>query len=200
MDNTDNDADDHFWGDEDPLAIAGGEFLPEQEMEKHVVLLIGAGEIAQEISRLGSYAGFIIDVVDSRIEYARPERFPAARQAIHCHDYAELEKRYSIGARHYVVIATHNFDTDLEVLRHIVHSSARYIGVHGDERKQEQIFAALRKDGIPAAELACICCPIGVPIGAEHPAEIGISIIAELIAARAGCLTAPRAKKKPVKR
>ncbi len=195
MDTENNDTDDHFWGDDDPLAIAGGEFLPQQEMEKHVVLLVGAGEIAQEISRLASYAGFIVDVVDTRIEFAKPERFPAARQAIYCQSYADLEKRYSIGPRHYIVIATHSFDTDLEVLRHILHSSARYIGVRGDENKQEHLFATLRKEGIPAAELACICCPIGVPIGAEHPAEVGISIIAELIAARSGCLTAPRAKK-----
>ncbi len=200
MDAKDNEVDDNFWDDEHPLALGGGEFLPEQELEKHVVLLVGAGEIAQEISRLGSYAGFTVDVVDNRIEYAKPERFPAARQTIHCSNYADLEKRYDIGPRHYIVIATHSFDLDLEVLRYILHSKARYIGVHGDEQKQEKLFAILRKEGMPAAELACICCPIGVPIGAVHPAEIGIAIIAELIAARSGCLTAPRAKKKVAKK
>ncbi len=198
LDSKDDEQDENF--DSQMKAIAGDEFFPLQEMEKHVVLLVGAGDIAQEVSRLGSYAGFIVDVLDTSRDLARPERFPAARQAIWCERYADIVKRYNIGPRHYIVVTTQSLESDLEVLRSVLHSSARYIGVHGDENKQEALFSVLRKDGVPAAELACICCPVGVPIGALHPSEIAISIIAELIAARSGCLTAPRSKKKSIRK
>ncbi len=186
---------DKFYHEPDPLAIEGGEFVPDH-MEKDVILLIGAGDTAQEIARLARYAGFVVDVLDIRDDYATFERFPTARQVTLCKSFAEIESRYTITANHFLVVATQNVELDLMVLRHVLHSNARYIGVQGTEQKKDQLFKSLRQDGIPAAELACICCPVGLPIGATNPAEIGIAIVAELIAARSGCLAGPRSGKK----
>ncbi len=189
---------DKFFHEPDPLAIEGGEYIP--EMEKDIVLLVGAGDTAQEVARLARYAGFAVDVIDTRDAYATFERFPTARQVLLCQSYADIEKRCSITSNHYLVVATKDVESDLAALRHVLHSKARYIGVQGDEQRKEQIFAALRSDGTPAAELACICCPIGLPIGARNPAEMGIAIIAELIAARAGCLAGPRSGSRSIKK
>ncbi len=191
---------DSFFVDVEPIAIEGGEYSPMLELEKDIILLIGAGDTAQEVARLARYAGFIVDVLDVRDEFVTFERFPTARQVLLLKSFADIEKRYNITSRHYLVIATHHLDSDLDVLHNTLHSKARYIGVQGDEIKKEKLFAALRKEGTPAAELACICCPIGLPIGAIRPAEVGIAIIAELIAARSGCLTGPRSGKKHPKR
>ena len=58
----------------------------------------------------------------------------------------------------------------------------------GSRTKREQVYAALRKQGVPDAELAAVCCPIGLSIEAETPQQIAVSIVAELLAARAGTL------------
>jgi xanthine dehydrogenase accessory factor len=61
-----------------------------------------------------------------------------------------------------------------------------YIGMIGSARKRGLIFDQLLSDGVSAQELAQVSCPIGLPIGAETPEEIAVSIAAELIATRAG--------------
>lgn len=165
--------------------------VPEPEPD-HLVLLCGGGHMAQEVARQARHAGFAVDVVDVREEYATAERFPTARRVVLCEDYAELDKDYPLDSRHYVVILTHSYETDMAVLLHSLHSPARYIGVVGSERKKENLFAQLRERNIPDAELACVHCPMGLGIGAESVEEMGIAITAELIAARAGCLPRPR--------
>ncbi len=192
----DSKPEDKFFHEPDPLAIEGDEYVPALGAEKDVILLIGAGDIAQEIARLARYAGFVVDVLDVRDDYATFERFPTARQVTLCKSYSDIENRYTITSHHYLVVATQNIENDLTVLRTVLNSKARYIGVQASEHKKEQIFSSLRKEGTPAAEIACICCPIGLPIGASRPAEVGIAIIAELIAARSGCLAGPRSGKK----
>ena len=93
-----------------------------------------------------------------------------------------------MGRRHYVVILTHSHAHDLAALAQALHSHAFYIGMLGGKAKRNALFAALREQGVPDAELACIRCPVGLPIGAESPRELAVSIVAELLAARAGVL------------
>ncbi len=162
--------------------------LAAQDPLAEYVLLIGAGHLSREVAHLAHYAGFIVDVMDMRKDYVQETRFPHARRTMHCPNYANISEVYEIGARHFIVILSHTYETDLLTLSHLVHSEARYIGLAGTARKQEQLFAELRKTGIPDTELACVSCPIGVDIGAESPQEMAISIVAELVAARAGRL------------
>ena len=63
-----------------------------------------------------------------------------------------------------------------------------YIGMIGSKSKREQVYAFLRAQGVPDAELAAVRCPIGLSIGAETPRQIAVSVVAELLAARAGTL------------
>lgn len=167
-----------------------------QEHE-HVVVIFGGGHIAQEVAVQATHVGFTVDVLDSRETYAQAERFPAARQVLHCADYAFFDEIYPVDARHYAVILTHSHAADQTLLEALLPTEARYIGVIGSMRKKEAMFSALRQHGVPDAELACVRCPIGVPIGPESPEEVAISIVAELIAARRGCLPPPRPPRPP---
>ena len=179
--------------DEAP-SVAEPEPEPQPEPD-HIVLLFGGGHMAQEVARQAHRAGFAVDVLDTREEYAAAERFPQARRVLLCEDYAELDSVCVLDARHYVVILTHSYETDMTVLLHSLDSPARYIGVAGSPRKKESLFTQLRERGLPDAELACVRCPIGLDIGAESVEEMGIAITAELIAARAGCLPRPRPRR-----
>ena len=67
-------------------------------------------------------------------------------------------------------------------------SHARYIGMIGSKAKKAQVYAALRAQGVPDAELAAVCCPIGLPVAAETPQQIAVAIVAELLAVQAGTL------------
>ncbi len=155
------------------------------------LLMLGAGHISQEVAKLAHYAGFTVDIMDMREEYLVKENFPKVRELLLCENYANIQDTYEITSKHFVAIVTHSFETDVSALRHVLHSNACYIGMAGTARKKENIFQLLRDEGFPDTELACICCPIGIDIGSENAAEMAISTVAELIAARAGKLMRP---------
>ena len=96
-------------------------------------------------------------------------------------DYTNYEEGIYVGYRY--------FDSfDREVLVQALESHAFYIGMIGSRSKKDGVYAALRKEGVPDAELACVRCPIGLPVGADSPQQIAVSVVAELLAARAGTL------------
>ena len=176
-----------LFGGETPLYV-------EPLQPRPVLLLCGAGQTALETARLAHAVGFVVDVVDSREEYVSPERFPQARRRIFAPDFDRLVERCDVGRQHYVIIAAHNHALDRSALVQVLASHAHYIGMLGGKAKRSAIFAALRDMGMPDAELACIRCPAGLPIGAESPRQVAVSIVAELLAARAGVLQRLRAE------
>lgn len=160
-----------------------------------VVVVFGAGRVAQEVARQAAHVGFAVDVLTVYPEEAAG-RFPTARRVIACPDPARVTAIYPIDARHYAVVLTRSPETDLALLRLLLATPARYLGVMGTESEKEALFANLRAAGCPAAELACVRCPIGVPVGAQSPEELGIAIAAELVAARSGNLRPNRPGKR----
>ncbi len=150
------------------------------------LLLLGAGHVSREVAKLAHYTGFGIDVMDMREEYLEKKHFPTAYRLIHCEDYAHIQEIYKVESKHYIAIVTHSFETDTIALRNMLHSPARYIGMAATQRKKDNIFNELRLEGFPDTELACVHCPMGLDIGATSAEEMAISIVAELIAARAG--------------
>lgn len=170
-----------LFGGESPLYV-------EPLRPRPVLLLCGGGHVALETAALAHDLGFVVDVADCREDYVSDARFPQARNRFFVPDFEHLVERCGVGRRHYVVILTHSHAHDLAALAQALHSHAFYIGMLGGKAKRNALFAALREQGVPDAELACIRCPVGLPIGAESPRELAVSIVAELLAARAGVL------------
>ena len=88
----------------------------------------------------------------------------------------------------YVVVMTRGHQADYEVLSQLLRSGAKYIGCIGSKRKLALCRERLLANGFTEAEYARVHAPIGLAIGAETPAEIAVSVTAELIAVRAGVL------------
>ncbi len=153
-----------------------------------VLLLCGGGHVSLEVAGLAQACGFVVDVVDDRPEFSDPARFPMARRCLTLPGFENLVEACGIGRRHYVAIVTRGHSFDREALAQALTSHASYIGMIGSKAKREQVYAFLRAQGVPDTELAAVRCPIGLPIGAETPRQIAVSVVAELLAARAGTL------------
>lgn len=161
------------------------------EADLPVVLLCGAGPLALEVAKIAGQANFAVDIVDTDAEKVHADLFPMARTCFVLPQFTDLIEQCAIGSDHYIAIITPEARHSLHILQQVLHTPARYIGLSGSREKRAPLFTALRHEGMPTTELACIRCPIGLPIGAQSPAELAIAIMAELIAAREGCL--PRA-------
>ena len=83
-----------------------------------------------------------------------------------------------------VVLVTRNVDVDCSALPGLLATDAGYVGVMGSERRWATTRARLEAEGVAAAALDRVHAPIGIEVGAETPAEIALSIMAEVVAHR----------------
>ncbi len=90
-----------------------------------------------------------------------------------------------LGPEDDALIMTRGHEHDLEALSAMLRTKARYIGMMGSRHKREVVFSALTRQGFGDTDMARVHSPIGLPIGAETPFEIAVSVAAELIACRA---------------
>lgn len=147
--------------------------------------IIGAGHVGWHLARLAHDAGFRIHVVDDREKFANLERFPAAAEIV-VDDIADWLHRATVPATAFVVVVTRGHTHDFDALRALAARDLRYLGLIGSRAKVTRIFTALEAEGMPTECLARVRAPIGLDIGAITPAEIAVSILAELIAVRHG--------------
>ena len=146
--------------------------------------IFGAGHISRALSPLGKMADFRVVVIDDRPMFANSERFPEADQVLVQPFEMGLDK-LQINPQSYVVIVTRGHLYDGEVLEQAVQTDAAYIGMIGSKRKIAVLYKDLMKKGIKKELLDRVHAPIGLHIHSETPAEIAISIMAELIKVRA---------------
>ncbi len=156
--------------------------------------IIGAGHVGFHLARAAADSGFRIHVVDDREKFANAERFPSA-DAIVVEDIADWLHQAELPPSAYVVVVTRGHTHDLDALRALAARDLRYLGLIGSRAKVARVFDALTAEGMPAECLARVHAPIGLDIGAITPAEIAISILAELIAVRHGKDVAPLSMK-----
>jgi xanthine dehydrogenase accessory factor len=147
------------------------------------LVIAGAGHVGGALADIASRAGFDVAVIDDRADFVAPERFPTAKQRIVGEIEVELG-RYPITPHTYVVIVTRGHRHDGRALGAVVGSNARYVGVIGSKRKIVTIFEDLHRQGAAREQLARVHAPVGLDLGAVTPAEIAVSIAAELIAVR----------------
>ena len=150
------------------------------------LLLCGAGHVGLEVCALASRCGFAVTVVDARDELRTPERFPGAARLLPdaTADGLTALLRASGTATTFVVITTHSHALDHELAAAALPLGPRYLGVIGSQRKSAKLREHLRSRGADEAALGRLRCPMGLPLGGQTPAEIALSIVAELVAER----------------
>ena len=163
--------------------IDGARFYAEQFSYDGKVYIFGGGHLAQELVPVLSHLGFRCIVSDDREEFTKPELFPGAEE-IRLIDFGKLEETFTIHPEDYIVVVTrgHLCDTDAE--RFGLKTPAGYIGVVGSRKKTKFVTDKLLAEGFTEEQLARVTAPIGIEIGSETPAEIAISIVAQLIEVR----------------
>jgi xanthine dehydrogenase accessory factor len=147
--------------------------------------VIGAGHVGFHLAHAAEDAGFRVHVVDDREKFANRDRFPNAREIIVA-PLGEWLHTAEIPSSAFVAIVTRGHQHDLEALRALAARDLKYLGLIGSRAKVARIFDALAAEDMPAECLARVRAPIGLDIGAVTPAEIAISILAEMIAVRRG--------------
>ncbi|WP_417089656.1 XdhC family protein [Eubacterium maltosivorans] len=160
-------------------------FFSQPLLQNGRVYVFGGGHIAKELVPLLSHLDFKCVVIDDREAFANSEVFPDA-DAVFVSDFKDIGTFLKIGPSDYVVIMTRGHQNDYLVEAQVLKTKARYIGVIGSRKKTEAVNGKLMKlDGFTQERLNMVYTPIGKAIKAKTPAEIAISIAAELIEVRA---------------
>ena len=154
--------------------------------------IFGGGHVAQALVPILAGVEFAPVVYEEREEFADRKLFPEAEDII-CHGFDRLAERISIEETDYCVIMTKGHSDDYTVLKQVLGTNAEYTGLMGSRAKRAVLFERLRADGFTEENIARIHNPIGIAIGSETPAEIAVSIAAEMIAVRAESIKAREA-------
>jgi xanthine dehydrogenase accessory factor len=143
--------------------------------------IVGAGHVSQQIAALTKELGIYTVVIDDREEFSNKERFPSADEVHVIASYEGLFHEVKISKNSYIVIVTRGHSFDKVVLAQALRGHTKYIGMIGSKSKKNHLYNELLSEGFTQKDLDEVHCPIGVPINAQTPEEIAISIVAELI-------------------
>ncbi len=149
------------------------------------LLIIGGGHIGQKLAELAKVLDFRVTVVDERPQMLTKERFPAADELL-CLGPSEAPGHVSVRPDTAIVIVTHGHVHDKAALAAVVASPAGYIGMIGSKSKVRAVIGELRAEGVEPSLLDRVHAPIGLDLGGQKPAEIALSIMAEIVAAQYG--------------
>ena len=148
------------------------------------VFIFGAGHVARELAPLCLFVGLPVVIIDDRPEFASADRFPTAEEILIPESFDACIKDMEINEDCCIVIVTRGHENDGTVLAQALRTRAGYIGMIGSRGKRDIIYRMLSAKGFRAEDISRVHCPIGLSIGAQTPAEIAVSIVAELIAVR----------------
>lgn len=166
------------------VEVQGRSFYCEQIVAAGRVFVFGGGHVAQELVPVLTHVGFRCVVLDDREQFASPEVFPTAEETILV-DFMRISEYITVTENDYICIMTRGHEHDTTVQRYALRTPANYIGVMGSRGKMASIAALLKSEGFLNEDIARIITPIGFNIKAVTPAELAISISAELIMHRA---------------
>ena len=148
------------------------------------LVIIGAVHVAQPLATMAALTGFGVRVIDPRAAFATAARFPSVRLSNEWADEA-LEKE-SLGPRSALVALAHDPKLDDPGLIAALKSPCFYIGALGSKKTHAGRLERLKNEGFSEKDLTRIHGPIGLDIGARSPAEIAVSILAEITQALRG--------------
>ena len=146
------------------------------------LVVCGAGHIAVPLARFARAVGFSVTVLDDRSDFAHPSRFPGC--SVVAENFTTALRDMTLNSSSYLVIITRGHEHDVDCLMEILPKEAAYVGLIGSRRRVRFVLEGLEKEGFSRQRLDDVFTPIGIPIGAESPEEIALSIVAELVCIR----------------
>lgn len=180
----------YFNADEGSVGVCGGQsdVFIEPLRPEPTLLVWGCGHVGLALLQLAAQLDFKLIAVDDRPEFLTPDRLPPGTQPVHVPYQAEGEQLApypaAIHPQTYVVVATWGYD--LPVLRQVLPTPAVYIGLVASRKKARYFFDRLLAEGFTVDDLKRVTTPAGLDIGAETPAELALSILAEIVMVRKG--------------
>lgn len=181
-----------FWGISVPENLTlsrhperTGNIFAEQINSSGKVYIFGGGHVAQELVPVLSHVGFRCVVMDDREEFTKKELFPGAEEVI-CGDLQNIGDYMTIGNDDYICVMTRGHAYDTVIQAQVLKCRPTYCGVIGSAFKAAGVRKTLKEEyGLLDEELDLVTTPIGLNIKGETPAEIAISIAAQMILHRA---------------
>lgn len=151
------------------------------------LIVFGAGHDAMPLVRFAKELGWHVTVVDHRPAYATAKRFPEADQIV-VSAREQFSEQLKLTADTLAVIMTHNYLRDLDLVKTLLQSPVRYIGLLGPKKRMGELLAEAGQQGFEATaeQLQRFYAPVGLDIGSENPEEVALSIVAEMRAVIAG--------------
>ncbi|NLC26117.1 MAG: XdhC family protein [Fastidiosipila sp.] len=165
------------------IEVAERELFVEELVIPGFVYIFGGGHVGQALVPALAAVDFAPVVLDDRKEFVDPDLFPEAF-AVRLADLNDISSVVTITDRDYACVMTRGHTNDLEVQAQLLKTPARYIGVIGSKKKTKVVNERLKERGFTDKDLTRITAPIGLNIGGKTPAEIAVSITAQLIQIR----------------
>jgi xanthine dehydrogenase accessory factor len=156
------------------------------------MLVFGATEHAAAVARVGGFLGYRVTVCDARPVFATARRFPGADEVVVDWPHRYLAAEVAAGridGRTVLCVLTHDPKFDVPTLELALRLDVGYVGAMGSRRTHDDRLERLREAGLTEPELARLCSPIGLDLGARSPEETAVSIAAEIVALRHGGTT-----------
>ncbi|HEY8806153.1 MAG TPA: XdhC family protein [Candidatus Limnocylindria bacterium] len=163
----------------------GSELLVEPIVAKPHLVVVGAGHVGLALAKLAHGLDYDVTVIDDRPEFASQERFPEGVEVVRA-DMVEALGSLTIGWNAFIVVATRGHKLDAQCVRAAIGTQARYVGLLGSKRKTILIERMLREEGLPEERIRSVHAPVGLDLGGRTPAEIALSVLAELSMERYG--------------
>ncbi len=151
------------------------------------VILVGAVHISQPLAQMAALTGYGVTIVDPRRAFASEDRFPGLEVTTDWPD--EALERLAPDTRTAVIMLTHDPKIDDPALEVALKSPAFYVGALGSKKTHAKRVVRLKEMGFDDAAINRIRAPVGIEIEARSPAEIAVSIMAEVTAIRRGHIT-----------
>lgn len=148
------------------------------------VYLFGGGHVAQAVAPLLHSVGFRYTLFEEREQFASPELFPDAERIV-LSGFDDIAKEITITENDFVLIMTRGHQNDYVLQVQVLKTPACYVGVIGSAAKYKRLCERLAEDGFSQKDIDRIITPVGLPIKAETPAEIAVSIVGQMIQVRA---------------
>jgi xanthine dehydrogenase accessory factor len=163
-------------------------YIEPMDADEHLVIY-GAGHVAVPTAAVARLLGFRVTVVDERDELLTPDRFPDVDRVL-AHPLTHATALRT-DARTYVFVTTHAHALDQALLETLIAREWAWFGMIGSRAKLAKFFIRLRAAGVDEALFTKVNGPVGLDIGAETPAEIAVSVAAELVRVRRGSTRPP---------